>query len=307
MFGQQKQLALSAARKALLWWFDWPGNPYVSVSATLDFSTTRDYLAALNAAPPADAPASSTDAPPPVSVHHLVVAAVARLLTEFPIANARIIAGRIIPQPSVGVVMPVNLLRSQSNDPHKTAKRLETTATVLERVETLTLRQVAAYSRRMVASERSGRSAYPLVRHLTNLASLTPYPVLASTLSALDALTRVPILGPIAQQLLPFTTGVSNVGGPLALPEGALMRAAAVELPQRLFHIGTLWGISAIQDEVFAIGGQPCVRPALPVVMVFDHRLFDGVTAGRLLIRLAALLRDPASTFGPDGHAVIGR
>ena len=42
----------------------------------------------------------------------------------------------------------------------------------------------------------------------------------------------------------------------------------------------------------------------LPLVLVFDHRLFDGVIAGRLLAHLAGMLRDPEATFGVDGTRI---
>jgi len=69
-------------------------------------------------------------------------------------------------------------------------------------------------------------------------------------------------------------------------------------------HIGSLWGLSAVQDEVIAVDGEPQVRPMLPVLFVFDHRLFDGVIAGRIFTRLGDILRHPMEHFGPDGNAV---
>jgi pyruvate/2-oxoglutarate dehydrogenase complex dihydrolipoamide acyltransferase (E2) component len=290
---KSQKINLSVARKALLWWFHWPANAYVSVSASIDCTQIRAFLATLNQRRLADAPA--------ISVHHWVVGAVTRLMVEFPMANARIIGHDILRQDHVGVGMPVNLLDQKGG-----TQNGETTLTILERVEAMTLREIAGYSRRMVEAERSGRSAHALVRTLTAAAKRLPYPVFAAGLSALDLLRQAPVLGPLTQRLLPLTTGVSNVGASLALPPGALLRAAAVELPQRLLHLGTLWGISSIQDEVFAIDGQPTVRPALPVIMVFDHRLIDGVLAGRILVRFAEIARDPAQVFGDDGQHVIG-
>ncbi|MFN7146670.1 MAG: 2-oxo acid dehydrogenase subunit E2 [Myxococcota bacterium] len=47
--------------------------------------------------------------------------------------------------------------------------------------------------------------------------------------------------------------------------------------------------------------GAPAVRPMLPVLFQFDHRLVDGVLGARIATRFGAVLRDPASVFGPDG------
>jgi pyruvate/2-oxoglutarate dehydrogenase complex dihydrolipoamide acyltransferase (E2) component len=285
---------LSVARKALLWWFRWPGNPYVSVSVTLDFTQIRAYLAQVNG--------GRAQGAPPVSVHHWVVGAVTRLLVEFPMANARIVGGSIYRQPHVGVAMPVNLL-----DQARPNENGETALTIVERAEGMSLREVAGASRRMVEAERSGRSAHPLVRAVTETAKRLPYGVLSAGLSVLERVSSAPLIRDVAQRLIPMTTAVSNVGAALAMPPGALLRAAATELPQRLLHIGTLWGVSGVQDEVFAVEGVPTVRPALPIILIFDHRLIDGVLAGRILLRLSEIAQDPAVVFGPDGSWPIGQ
>ena len=40
----------------------------------------------------------------------------------------------------------------------------------------------------------------------------------------------------------------------------------------------------------------------LPVVLIFDHRLIDGVRASQLILRMRQILGDPAAVFGADGH-----
>ncbi len=49
--------------------------------------------------------------------------------------------------------------------------------------------------------------------------------------------------------------------------------------------------------------GRPEVRRMLPLLYVFDHRLFDGVLAGKILTRVFDVLQDPAAHFGPEGRA----
>ena len=89
---------LSTVRKALMWWFHWPGNPYVSVTAAVDFTGGRAYLEQVNA-----------EGRSKVSINHLVVAVAARVMHEFPEANAWLVGNKIRRQPHVGVAMPVNL------------------------------------------------------------------------------------------------------------------------------------------------------------------------------------------------------
>jgi len=100
----------------------------------------------------------------------------------------------------------------------------------------------------------------------------------------------------------PFTTGLTNPGASISGAEGLWLRGGALSLPSRLAHVGTLWGIAPIQPEVLPIDGQPTVRPGLPVVLLFDHRLVDGVRASKMLARFNAILQDPAAVFGAIGE-----
>jgi len=174
---------------------------------------------------------------------------------------------------------------------------------VLEDTERLSLVEIAQGSRDVVGAERSQRSRLAWVRWLTRVVDRTPYGVLAPLLSCFDRLARI---GPLQDLLfgdLPGS-GVTNVGAAVDSLEGVVFRGGSMAIPQRLMHVGTVWGLSVIQDEVIPVEGEPAVRPMLPVVLCFDHRLFDGVYAGKLLLRFGEILLDPASVFGPDGTRI---
>ncbi len=114
-----------------------------------------------------------------------------------------------------------------------------------------------------------------------------------------------PRLASHVYKLVPATTALTNPGaavGAVGL-KGAWFRGGAIQIPPRLVHVGTLWGLGAVQEEVVAVGGKVEVRPVLPVLFVFDHRLIDGVKATRLITRFVALLQDPVAAFGPLGEA----
>lgn len=286
----QQAQKLNAVRKSLLWWFDWPGNPFVTVSGAIDFSYALDYLEQINGDPEQDT----------VTVHHLVAAALARLLTEYPRANARIVGKKIIPVNQVGIAMPVNLLGVSG-------AQQEVGMALVEEANTLSLRAIAATTRARVRDERSGQNANPLIRLINTLGNAAPYPLLAALFNLVDHFSRIEAFARLLFRVAPFTTVLSNAGAAFGRIDGTLFRAAAMEVPQRIFHVGTVWGISALQDEVLAIGGVPVVRPVLPLAMVFDHRLFDGVMAGKLLVRLSEILREPESFFGPSGTRPCGR
>lgn len=275
---------LSFARKFSLWFFRPPFSPYVSLSVSADFTRARAYLAEVN-----------EDGGPRVSVQHLMVAAIGRVYAEFPVANATASATRIQRFDHVGVAMPVNLLDGP-------ARRAETSLVILERAEERSLTEIAGQTRRRVAGEKSGRSDNALLRFAHRLAEKAPTPLLGLGLSALDRLGRLPGVANRLHARFPITVVVSNPGAALPLPQGAIMGGAAFSPPQRLMGVGSLVGVFPIQDEVVPVDGQPQVRPMLPLLYVFDHRLFDGVLAGRILTRLFEVLQEPELHFGPRGR-----
>ena len=50
------------------------------------------------------------------------------------------------------------------------------------------------------------------------------------------------------------------------------------------------------------INGKPEVRPMLPLMMLFDHRLIDGMKGSMLLMEIARCIQDPVSVFGVNGQ-----
>jgi len=272
-------------RRVLLWWFRYPNNPYVSVSGVVDFTPARAYLAALRA----------RGASPRVTINHLVCAAIGRTYARFPQANARVVGWGIRREPHVGVAMPVNLLG------HAGGADRETSMMLLTKVETLSLLEVAAASAEVVESERSGEASDPLMKLLVAAGGRLPDAVFFRGLAAFWRAMSAPLVAPLVSRLFPVTVALSNPGAELGRAPGVLFRGGAVSVPGPGWQVGSLFGITGVQDEVFAVDGQPAVRPALPLMFVFDHRLFDGVVAGRILAALAAILQAPAAEFGEDG------
>ena len=281
-------------RRFALWWFRQPGGiSHVSVNVQIDAGPMRAYLDALAAGRGPEAPK--------ITVQHLLAAAIGRALHAVPAANARIVGDRIVPQPHVGLAMPVNLLGTGAAPSDGTGEELG--MAVVERVESLSLVAIGAATRRSVDAERKGSSTTPLIRMIKTFGSSLPQPVINLGLGAMARGARSPRLQRHAQSLLPVTAGLTNPGAALGGAPGARFMGGAFSLPNALVHVGTVWGITAIQDEVIAIDGKAEVRPMLPVLLLFDHRLIDGVRAGRLLHCFADVLSRPAVWFGVDGDA----
>lgn len=56
-------------------------------------------------------------------------------------------------------------------------------------------------------------------------------------------------------------------------------------------------GMGRIRDEVVPVAGAPAVERRAPLVLSYDHRLIDGVTAGAFMAHLIAALEDPATAL----------
>lgn len=274
----------SAIRRALLWWFQAPATAHVSVNVAIDFTAARAYLDQLDARDGVR-----------VSVQHLLCAAIGRTLAAWPLANAQIIGNRIRMRDRVGVATPVNLLG------HPGGRQRELGLMLIEDCDRLSLREIAARSRRTVSDERAGRSSNGMVAFFVRLAEGAPQPLFFRAMDIYERLRRWPWIQDRLFRAAPATTLLSNVGAPFDARPGVLFRGAALAPPARLAHAGTVWGISTIQDEAVVVDGRVEVRPMLPVVLIFDHRLIDGVVAGKLVMHLASILDDPAAVFGRDG------
>ncbi len=276
--------ARSPVRRALTWWFRWPANPWVACNFAVDFLAGRTYLASL-----------AGEEGPRVSLNHLVAASIARTLREFPKANGRVIGRKIVLAEHVGIVMPINLVG------HGGAENELSMALVTD-VDQLTLCALAEVSRARVAAERTGRPTDPVVRALLGLAEHAPGPVFRGALGVFDRALKSPVIGGAFYRKVGVTTGLSNAGAAFSTQSGLLFRGASVAPPQRLFQVGTFWGASAVQDEVIPVDGVPTIRPMLPVIMLFDHRLIDGVMAGRVATRFGEILMHPGEHFGAHGR-----
>jgi len=274
---------LSPIRRFLLWWMRYPNSPYVSTNFAVDFSEARAYLDKLNA-----------QSGPRVTINHLFAAAVGRTYAAFPSANARVLGNTIRREARVGVASPVAL--------EGAADGRELSMMMLKDVDRLSLREIASVSRKTVRQEREGKVQDPLARLMLAAATHMPGRILNSSFSLTWSLLSSPLLAPLTAQLLPVTVGITNPGAAFSDVEGVYFRGAAINMPGPGWCVGSLFGLTPVQDEVIVVDGAPAVRPMLPVMFVFDHRLFDGVMASRIGVHLSNILRDPEASFGADGQ-----
>ena len=270
-------------RRFLLWLFGWPATAYFTFSLAVDVTEAQAYLAKL-----------AKGEGPRVTLNHLVAAAIGRTLTDHPSANGRVIGRRIVQPDHVGVAMPVNLIG------HRGGKEKELSMAVVANIDTRSLRDIAQETTRTVSAEREGNAQNSFVRMITEMGEALP---VGAMHRSLDAFARAMGHRPFAEavyQRMPATTALTNPGATFKKIEGALFRGGAFTIPSRGFHVGTVWGLSTIQDEVIAVDGVPAVRPMLPVMALIDHRLIDGVRASRMMLRFIEIMQAPEEHFGAN-------
>ena len=286
-----RALGDSVIRRFTLWWFRQPGAvTHVAVNVQVDATAALAYIAAL-----AERDRRVGDGLPHVTLQHLLAGAIAQALRAHPAANARVVGRRIVPMPEVGLAMPVNLLG------HAAGARAELGMAIVERVCQRSLREISAATRHAVQGERTGSSTNPIVKLMKAIGERAPQAALDIGLDLADKASQNSVLNQALTPMLPVTAGLTNPGAAVAAQPGLRFMGGAFSLPRALVHVGTVWGVTPIQDEVMVRDGQAVVCPALPVMLLFDHRLIDGVRAGRLLARFAELMLDPVAAFGQDG------
>lgn len=277
----------TVVRDFMLWLFDVPhGEPYISATVDITWEPALAYLERVNRDPGPDAPPGGGG--PRVTTHHLFVAAVGRLFTEFPEINARVFGRTIYGLPSVDVVMPVNLLGSELGR--------ELSMVIVKGVEKLSPREVARATRPQVDAERNGTGANAVVKTLLGAGAKSPS-ALRIALRTVAMLAHDPRATQVLAREFPVSTLVTNVGAALGKADGVRFRAVALSPPSKLVHLGSLFGLGPLDRVPVAVGDEVKVATVLPVAFVFDHRLVDGVMAGRILARLGAILQDPAAIW----------
>lgn len=273
----------TVVRSFMLWLFDVPhGEPYVMT--TVDFRWER-ALAWIDA--------QNTREGARVTTQHVFTAAVGRLFREFPEINARIFDNVIHSLPTVDVVMPVNLLGSGVDR--------ELSMVVIRNVDQLNPRQVAEQLRPQVHREREGKTDNAFLRTMLRFGSRSPG-VMRFALSQVATLAHDRRGAALLSRSLPLSTLITNVGAALAEAPGLRFRAVAFSPPSKLIHIGSVFGVGPLERAAVVEGKgaeeRVVVGTVLPVGFMFDHRLVDGVKAGRILTRLNELVQDPAATWG---------
>lgn len=215
-----------------------------------------------------------------VTITHLIGAAVARAIAAEPAVNAIVRRGQIWHRRSVDVFFQV--ARDDGQD---------LLGAKIEHVDEKSPLQIARELDHQVAKIRGHRAG--ALDQSGNLLRMLPFYVVRPLMRVLETLTYDVGIDLRAIDV-PFdafgSVMVTNVGS-FGLPNALVPIVPFSRTP-------ILVSIGSIRMAPVAIGHEVAVRPVLSLGVTLDHRVLDGAQAGRLAMRMLAMLREPSTVFG---------
>ena len=210
----------------------------------------------------------------PVTLVHVLGAAVGRILRAEPDINCRVVLGRIRPYPTCDVGFAVDIEGGRDLAPI-TVRRIDGKSPVD------VAREVAAGAGRL----RGGRDRHH--RRSSGIVRWIPTPIMGFAFRVAGLLVGGLGIPAFGQPAFPLGgTFISNVGT-LGLREAFLAPVPFARVPLYL-------AMGAVHDAAAVVDGVVIVRSEMVITATADHRLIDGAHAGRIASRLQELLQDPA-------------
>lgn len=217
-----------------------------------------------------------------VTLTHVVGAALGRALRDVPEIRARVVFGRLVPLEACDIGFAVDIGNGSDLAPVKVAD-----ADRLSPVEVARAVEAGAAGLR-----RGSDSAYRRTsRIVQRVPAWTMRPVMAASSLVSGGLGRT-LAG---QPGFPLGTAfVSNVGT-LGLDEAFLAPLPFARTPVYL-------AVGAVHDRAVVVDGEVVPRPVLVLVATADHRVVDGVHAGRMASVMRELLSHPERLDGTSAQ-----
>lgn len=227
----------------------------------------------------------------------LVGRAAGKAIEALPGLNGRVVLGGFLPSPTVDCFFVVSLRTDLISG--AAAAGTDLSGTVVRRIDEkppwVIAKELADHVGRIRHDEDPQfKKSKALVKGLPPLLLRPVMDAMGFTTESLQL--PIPFLGLEAR---PYgSILVSNVG------TYGLDTAAA---PWPTFcHVPLGIMIGAVKDKVLALGGQPVVRPVLPLSIGLDHRFVDGYQAATMAGIFRAYLADPAA-FDPVPRTIPTR
>lgn len=208
----------------------------------------------------------------PVTVTHVVGAALGQVLMAVPEVRARVVFGRIRAYPSCDVGFAVDVHGD------------DLAPVTIRGIDAMTPADVAREMSSGVDALRGGRD--PSHRTSRRLVRWTP----TFVMRPLIALTGV-VAGGLGIGL--FGQPGFPLGGAFVSNVGTLGLIEAVLAPVPFARVPLYIAIGAVHDAAAVVDGSVVARREIVLTATADHRLIDGAQAGRIATLLTSLLAEP--------------
>jgi pyruvate dehydrogenase E2 component (dihydrolipoamide acetyltransferase) len=221
----------------------------------------------------------------PLTITHLVTAAVARTLAEdVPELNCFVRRGRVRPRPSLDVSLAVAVEGGDS-----------VASVCVRQAHRKSLAEIADEVRRRAERHRAGRES--ALNHNKVTFSAIPWPLRRPLIRLLAWAVRelgleVRSLGLSMQSF--GSVLLTNIGTH-GLATGSLALLPVTGLPAAI-------AMGRVEEKPVVRDGQIVVRSMLPLSGTFDHRVVDGAQAGRLASGVARRLGKPRELAEPPAR-----
>ncbi len=252
-----------------------PDDPTVFGGIELDASPLLAYLRAREAL-----------GRPRVTLTHVVVKAIALALRAHPECNAYVRMGRIYQRRDVDVFVLVAVRPEDGGAPSADLSGVK-----IENADRLSL---AAIAQAIETGARQARAGDEVVfGGAKRWASRLPPSLISAGLRVVTYLQYE-----LNLDLSPLGVPRDSFGGALVTNVGTFGIGHAYAPLAPVARFATSVVIGRVSDKPVAEGGQVVIRPMLPLMTTFDHRVVDAYHASRLAETLRAGLADPAAWLG---------
>lgn len=223
-----------------------------------------------------------------VTMMHLVGRASALVVSELPVLNGRVVAGRFRPASTIDIFFTVSLKNEVTDDGHQ-AEATDLSGAVVREVDTKPPWQIADELDERAQRIRSGND--PMFKATKQLTQLMPPMVLRSFVNTTTFLTeqlQMPI-PPLGLEARPFGAVLVTNIGTFGLDRAYAPMPSMCKAPVNV-------AVGRVKDKPVADGGEVVVRPVLPLTAGIDHRFIDGYQAATISRIFRSYLEDPAGT-----------
>lgn len=229
-----------------------------------------------------------------VTITHLVTLAVARTLAAHPECNAFVRRGRIYQRDNVDVFVLVAVPASDALGSHDA--RADLAGVKIEGADRKNILQIAADIEERTRDLKRGKD-----RDFSRIKSLLAVVPTWLLRPALKLITTAQY--ELNLDLSRFGVPRDSFGGAFVTSLGPLGIRYGFPPIVPFTRLAVNVSVGRIEDGPMAENGRVVVRPLLPLVATFDHRVIDGYQAGRLAEDFCQILRDPERHLAEPPHA----